>query len=36
LPISLQLIGAAFGEASLVELGRAYQRATDWHRRRPA
>jgi aspartyl-tRNA(Asn)/glutamyl-tRNA(Gln) amidotransferase subunit A len=35
LPIGVQLIGPPFGEASLVRLGRAFQRATDWHRRRP-
>ncbi|MEO8506017.1 MAG: amidase [Betaproteobacteria bacterium] len=35
LPIGVQLIGAPFGEAMLVRLGRAFQRATDWHLRRP-
>ena len=35
LPIGVQLVGAPFGEASLVRLGRAFQRATDWHLRRP-
>jgi aspartyl-tRNA(Asn)/glutamyl-tRNA(Gln) amidotransferase subunit A len=35
LPIGLQLMGAPFAEATLVTLGRAFQRATDWHARRP-
>lgn len=35
LPIGLQLIGPAFAEAALLRAGDAYQRATDWHRRRP-
>ena len=35
LPASLQLIGRAFSEATLVALGAAYQHATEWHRKRP-
>lgn len=35
LPIGVQLIGAPFTEATLVRVGRAFQRATDWHLRRP-
>ncbi|MEO8305972.1 MAG: amidase [Betaproteobacteria bacterium] len=35
LPVGVQLIGAPFAEATLVRIGRAYQKATDWHRRRP-
>jgi aspartyl-tRNA(Asn)/glutamyl-tRNA(Gln) amidotransferase subunit A len=35
LPIGVQLTGAAFSDATLVRLGRAFQQATDWHRRRP-
>jgi len=35
LPIGLQLIGRAFDEATLLGVAAAYQRATDWHRRRP-
>jgi aspartyl-tRNA(Asn)/glutamyl-tRNA(Gln) amidotransferase subunit A len=31
LPLSLQLGGRPFGEASLLRAGDAYQRATDWH-----
>jgi aspartyl-tRNA(Asn)/glutamyl-tRNA(Gln) amidotransferase subunit A len=36
LPVGVQLLGAPFADASLVRIGRAYQSATDWHRRRPA
>lgn len=36
LPIGLQLVGRPHGEAALLAAGHAYQRATDWHRRRPA
>jgi aspartyl-tRNA(Asn)/glutamyl-tRNA(Gln) amidotransferase subunit A len=35
LPIGVQVIGAPFAEAMLVRIGRAFQGATDWHRRRP-
>ncbi|MDP2054446.1 MAG: amidase, partial [Acidobacteriota bacterium] len=35
LPIGLQLYGRAFDEATLLRIGDAYERATDWHRRRP-
>jgi aspartyl-tRNA(Asn)/glutamyl-tRNA(Gln) amidotransferase subunit A len=31
LPIGLQLAAAHFGEATLLRLGYAYQRVTDWH-----
>jgi aspartyl-tRNA(Asn)/glutamyl-tRNA(Gln) amidotransferase subunit A len=36
LPISLQLTGRAFDEATVLRAGHAYEQATDWHRRRPA
>ena len=36
LPIGVQLTGAAFADATLVRIGRAFQQATDWHLRRPA
>ena len=36
LPLSLQLVGRPFAEATLLAAARAYQRATDWHRRVPA
>jgi aspartyl-tRNA(Asn)/glutamyl-tRNA(Gln) amidotransferase subunit A len=35
LPVSIQLIGAALGEATALRLGHAYQRATRWHMIRP-
>ncbi|HWE53814.1 MAG TPA: amidase [Bryobacteraceae bacterium] len=35
LPVALQLVGPAFSENTLLALGRAFQSATDWHKRRP-
>ncbi len=35
LPIGLQLIGPAFGEARLLQLAYAYEAACDWSRRMP-
>jgi aspartyl-tRNA(Asn)/glutamyl-tRNA(Gln) amidotransferase subunit A len=35
LPVGLQLLGPAFGEAALLRVAAAYQAATDWHLRRP-
>jgi aspartyl-tRNA(Asn)/glutamyl-tRNA(Gln) amidotransferase subunit A len=35
LPTGLQLMGRAWGEARLLTIATAYQRATEWHRRRP-
>ncbi len=35
LPVAVQLVGRPFEEATLIDLGRAYQRITDWHRRVP-
>ena len=35
LPVALQLVGPAFTENTLLALGRAFQAATDWHKRRP-
>ncbi|MHA3903527.1 amidase [Castellaniella sp. WN] len=35
LPIGVQLMAKPLDEASLVRLGGAFQRATDWHRRVP-
>jgi aspartyl-tRNA(Asn)/glutamyl-tRNA(Gln) amidotransferase subunit A len=35
LPLSLQIIGRRFEDATVLRVGHAYERATDWHRRRP-
>jgi aspartyl-tRNA(Asn)/glutamyl-tRNA(Gln) amidotransferase subunit A len=35
LPISIQLVGRPFAEATLLAAGRAFQRETDWHKRMP-
>lgn len=35
LPLGLQFVGAAFDETTLLSLGIAYQKLTDWHRQRP-
>jgi aspartyl-tRNA(Asn)/glutamyl-tRNA(Gln) amidotransferase subunit A len=35
LPIGLQISGAPFAEATVVALAAAYERATDWHTKRP-
>lgn len=35
LPIGLQLIGNYFGEARMLNVGHQFQRATDWHAKRP-
>jgi aspartyl-tRNA(Asn)/glutamyl-tRNA(Gln) amidotransferase subunit A len=35
LPTGIQFTGRAGSEARLIELARAYQQATDWHKKRP-
>jgi aspartyl-tRNA(Asn)/glutamyl-tRNA(Gln) amidotransferase subunit A len=35
LPVGVQLLGAAFTDAALVRIGRAFQSATHWHLERP-
>jgi aspartyl-tRNA(Asn)/glutamyl-tRNA(Gln) amidotransferase subunit A len=35
LPVSLQIAGRPFDEATVLRVGHAYEQATDWHRRRP-
>ena len=35
LPIGMQFVGRPFDEATVFRVADAYQRATDWHRRRP-
>ena len=36
LPIGLQIMGAAFDEATVLRVAYAYEQATGWHKRRPA
>jgi aspartyl-tRNA(Asn)/glutamyl-tRNA(Gln) amidotransferase subunit A len=36
LPLSLQIAGRAFEEATVLRAGHAYEQATDWHTRRPS
>jgi aspartyl-tRNA(Asn)/glutamyl-tRNA(Gln) amidotransferase subunit A len=36
LPIGLQIAGRPFDEATVLRVGHAYERATDWHLRSPA
>jgi len=35
LPLAFQLVGRPFAEAVLLKAADAFQRDTDWHRRRP-
>jgi aspartyl-tRNA(Asn)/glutamyl-tRNA(Gln) amidotransferase subunit A len=35
LPISLQIAGRPFEEGTVMRVGHAYERATDWHTRKP-
>lgn len=35
LPTSFQVMGGAFSEATLIAIGRAYQKVTDWHTKHP-
>ena len=35
LPIGVQVVGAAFDERRVLEIGHAYETATEWHRRIP-
>ncbi len=35
LPLALQIVGRPFADATVLRIARAYERATDWHRRRP-
>jgi aspartyl-tRNA(Asn)/glutamyl-tRNA(Gln) amidotransferase subunit A len=35
LPVGMQLVGRSFDEAMLLRIGAAFQRATDFHERRP-
>src|SRR5437899_6376048 len=35
LPLGMQIVGRPFGAATILRIGHAYERATDWHARRP-
>src|SRR5213594_4748796 len=35
LPLGMQIVGRPFGETSILRIGHAYERATEWHARRP-
>ena len=35
MPIGLQILGRAFDEANVLQVGHAYEQATEWHKRRP-
>ena len=35
LPLGMQIVGRPFGEPTILRVGHAYERATDWHVRRP-
>ncbi len=36
LPVGMQLIGPHMSEATLLQIGHAFEQATEWHRQRPA
>jgi aspartyl-tRNA(Asn)/glutamyl-tRNA(Gln) amidotransferase subunit A len=35
LPLGMQILGRPFGEETILRVGHAYERATEWHTRRP-
>jgi aspartyl-tRNA(Asn)/glutamyl-tRNA(Gln) amidotransferase subunit A len=35
LPLGMQVVGRPFGETTILRIGHAYERATEWHTRRP-
>jgi aspartyl-tRNA(Asn)/glutamyl-tRNA(Gln) amidotransferase subunit A len=35
LPVSIQIVGRPFDDATVLQIARAYERATPWHTRRP-
>jgi len=35
LPLGMQIVGRPFGETAILRIGHAYERATEWHTRRP-
>jgi aspartyl-tRNA(Asn)/glutamyl-tRNA(Gln) amidotransferase subunit A len=36
MPVGMQLVGRPYSERTLLRVGYAYERASDWHARRPA
>ena len=36
LPLGMQIVGRPFGEETILKVGHAYERATEWHTRRPS
>jgi aspartyl-tRNA(Asn)/glutamyl-tRNA(Gln) amidotransferase subunit A len=36
LPLGMQIVGRPFDESTILRIGHAYERATEWHTRRPA
>jgi aspartyl-tRNA(Asn)/glutamyl-tRNA(Gln) amidotransferase subunit A len=35
LPLGMQIVGRPFGETTILRIGHAYERATEWHARHP-
>ncbi len=35
LPVGLQILGKAFGEADVLRVGHAFEQSTEWHQQRP-
>src|SRR5262249_23546848 len=35
LPLGMQILGRPFGERAILKIAHAYERATEWHKRRP-
>jgi len=35
LPLGMQILGRPFGESAILKIAHAYERATEWHKRRP-
>ena len=35
LPVSIQIVGRMGDDATVLRVARAYERATDWHKKRP-
>jgi len=35
LPLALQIVGKAFDEATILQIGHAYEQSTSWHQQRP-